>query len=423
MKVEIDMSKTYLEVMQESEEKFHKLAENSFAGMFLYNEYFIYVNDAFARMTGYSVEELLKMHPWDLVDVSNKEKFKELVLRRLKGEMFCSVYNEAVVIKKNKKALHLKISVETTHYRGAYAGIGIAVDISDIIEKDSIIKVLTQALQQSDDIVFITDISGEIIYVNDALLNLYGYSTHEVLGKTPRIFASHKHTKDFYKNLWDTILSGKNYHETIINKKKDGSLIFVDTKITPVRDETGISIAHFAVTARDITKRIEIEEKLRKQAMLDSLTELPNRYQLEIYFNDFISRAKRYGHPFSVLMIDIDHFKYINDQHGHLVGDKILKSLSMLLLKNIRENDKIARWGGEEFIILLDGVQEHQAMYIAEKLNLLVSQTKLEGLYCITVSIGVTQYREGDTKESCIQRADKALYAAKDLGRDRVVFN
>ena len=412
-----------IELVEESEEKFRKIAENSLVGMFIYDEYFIYVNEAFSKMTGYSTEELLKMHPWDLVDERHKDAFEALIRRRLAGEEFTSVHNEALLIKKNREPLAVKVSAETIHYRGSYAGIGIIIDISDIIKKNQIIKVLIQALSQSDDIVFITDVNGKIEYANKALLNIYGYSEDEVVGATPRIFSSGVHDKDFYKELWTTVLQGENYNKIVTNKKKNGELIYVDTKITPVKNENGDAISYFAVTARDVTARVLREEKFKELATIDPLTQIPNRYQLNHYFDEFIARAERTGKSFAVLMFDIDHFKHINDNYGHYVGDCVLQAFSQLIVKNIRVIDKFGRWGGEEFILLLDGADEHVAMEIGGKLNKLVEEMNFDMFCSITVSIGVTRYYIGETKEKCIERADKALYAAKNLGRNRVVFN
>jgi len=411
-----------LTLIQESEEKFRKIAENSLVGMFLYQEYFIYVNEAFARMTGYTEEELLRMHPWELVDGSSREVFRQLVYKRLRGEMFSSVHNEAYLVKKNKEMLSVKISAETIHYQGAYAGIGIVIDISDIMKKNQMIKVLIQALSQSDDIVFITDVNGAINYANKALLCIYGYEEYEVLGKTPRLFRSGEHRADFYKDLWTTLLRGENYHKVIINKTKSGDLIYVDTKITPVEDEKRGKIAYFVVNARDISSRIKSEEKLKQLATIDPLTKIPNRYQINEYFDEFIARKERLGQDFSVLIFDIDYFKKINDTYGHALGDYVLQAFSRLIMENIRLVDKFGRWGGEEFLLLLDATGEHEAMRIGQKLNSLVALSSF-GNISITVSVGVTEYRSNDTKEQCLNRADIALYAAKNLGRNRVVFN
>jgi len=412
-----------IDLVEESEEKFRKIAENSLVGMFIYNEYFVYVNKAFSIMTGYTQEELLKMHPWEIAEEKDKNSFKKIVKRRLKGEMFPVVHNESLLVKKNNERLNVKVSAETIHYKGSYAGIGIVIDISDIIKKNQIIKVLIQALSQSDDMVFITDIHGNIEYANRAMLKIYGYNEEELVGKTPRIFSSKEHDKSFYKELWQTVLNGENYHQVLINKSKDGKRIYADTKITPVKDDRGENIEYFAVTARDVTSRVLREEKFKELATIDPLTKIPNRYQLNQYFDEFIARAERTGNEFSVLMFDIDHFKRINDSYGHYVGDCVLQAFSQSIVDNIRVVDKLGRWGGEEFILLLDGADEHEAMDIGEKLNKVIADMNFDMFCSITVSIGVTQYRVGETKEKCIERADNALYAAKNLGRNRVVFN
>jgi diguanylate cyclase (GGDEF)-like protein len=158
-------------------------------------------------------------------------------------------------------------------------------------------------------------------------------------------------------------------------------------------------------------------------ATIDPLTKIPNRYQLNQYFDEFIARTERTGNEFSVLMFDIDHFKRINDSYGHYVGDCVLQAFSQSIVDNIRVVDKFGRWGGEEFILLLDGADEHAAMEIGEKLNKIIANMNFDMFCSITVSIGVTKYRVGETKEKCIERADNALYAAKNLGRNRVVFN
>lgn len=412
-----------MELLGESEEKFRKIAENSLVGMFLYREKFIYVNDAFARITGYLPEELLELHPWDLVEKRYKERFKKYVQRRLKGEFFSTIYNDVRLVQKNGEYLAVKITAETIEYRGGYGGIGVVMDITDIVNQNQTIKVLTQALSQSDDIIFITNIDGVIEYANDALYKIYGYSKDEVFGKTPQIFASGKQDKKLYKELWDTILSGRNYHNVIINKKKSGELLYIDTKITPVADELDRRNHYFVVTARDITQRVLNEEKFKVLATIDPLTEVPNRYQLNRDFDEFAIEAEIMHSTFSILVLDIDHFKQINDTYGHIVGDMILKSFATLIMKNIRRIDRFGRWGGEEFLLLLNDTGEHEAMQIAQKLKDLVANTCFNDKYSITISIGVTVYREGDTKEKAIARADEGLYAAKNLGRNRVVFN
>jgi diguanylate cyclase (GGDEF)-like protein/PAS domain S-box-containing protein len=410
------------QLIKESEEKFRKLAESSLFGMFIYKEYFVYVNKTFCEMSGYSEEELLQMHPWELVEKEKQDKFEQIVKKRLSGAHFKANYTDAHLLQKSGQLQDVKVSVETINYNQSYAGLGVVMDISDVVKQKQMIQVLIQALSQSDDIVFITNSQGIIEYVNQALLDIYGYKKEEIIGKTPSIFASKEHDNSFYKNLWNTILAGKNYHEMIVNKKRDGSIIYVDTKITPVKDHINSKITYFAVTARDITKRVLIEKRLERLATIDVLTQVANRYQLHQYIDDFIERAKRNKQSFSLLIFDIDDFKAINDTYGHYVGDLVLKDLSQLIVGSIRSVDKFGRWGGEEFVLLLDNTKIQAAKQVAHKLRRVIKEYQFHEHYSITVSIGATEYLEGDNEETIVTRADKALYRAKESGKDRVVL-
>ncbi len=278
---------------------------------------------------------------------------------------------------------------------------------------------LAKALEQADDMVLITDANGIIEYVNDSVTHKSGYAKSELIGNKTNIFKSGKHTDAFYKNLWDTVLAGKNYRNVIIDKTKDGKLYYADLKITPLLDENK-KVQNFVATSTDITKRIELEQQLKKLATIDGLTEIYNRYKIDMSIDVQISRYKRCKEPFSLLMLDIDHFKNINDTHGHNVGDKVLKRLCRLISNNIRKTDKIGRWGGEEFIIILENTKEEEAFLIAEKFRKMVCEHKLEDKYSITVSIGVAQYEELESKEDLIKKVDEALYRAKEKGRNQV---
>lgn len=171
----------------------------------------------------------------------------------------------------------------------------------------------------------------------------------------------------------------------------------------------------------DISARKVLEEELNYQASHDPLTGLMNRRSFEERLAREVSRAKRLGAPLSLVMFDIDGFKAINDTHGHLVGDRILTDLAAVLKQKVRGTDTLARWGGEEFMLLLAATALDGAAVVAEAVRTAVSGTEFTGPERITVSLGVTDYRHGEPVESLIERLDKALYAAKESGRDQVV--
>lgn len=282
------------------------------------------------------------------------------------------------------------------------------------------VHLLAKALEQTDDMVLITDANGIIEYVNDSILVKTGYDQSELIGSKTNIFKSGKHTNKFYKNLWRTIVSGENYHSIVIDKTKDDRLYYVDLKITPLFDENK-TIQNFVATSTDITNRIKMEKKLKKLATIDSLTKIYNRYKIDDAINLHIARYRRYKEPFCTLMFDIDNFKTVNDTYGHDVGDRVLKALSRLVLNHIRTTDMFGRWGGEEFVIILGHTSEDEAFVIAEKLRTIVEASVTDGKYKITVSIGVAQYEDPESREELIKKVDKALYRAKENGRNQVV--
>ncbi|WP_241546763.1 GGDEF domain-containing protein [Thiohalobacter thiocyanaticus] len=168
--------------------------------------------------------------------------------------------------------------------------------------------------------------------------------------------------------------------------------------------------------------RKRLAGELEHQASHDVLTGLNNRRKFEELLLQEIERTSRYQRPFAVIMFDIDHFKRINDRHGHDIGDAVLNELATIVGEQVRDSDIPARWGGEEFIVLLPETGTEGARQAAEgRLRRRIAETLFTGAGRVTISLGVTQYQSGDTLDSLVKRADEALYRAKEEGRDRVV--
>ncbi|QOP43078.1 diguanylate cyclase [Sulfurimonas sediminis] len=282
------------------------------------------------------------------------------------------------------------------------------------------LKLLSQAVEQMHEMVQITDVDGKIIYVNPAATENTQYEESELIGKSNRILKSGEHSKKFYDNLWKTVLDGKTYQNTLINKRKDGSLYYDEKIISPIKDKNG-KVRYFVSTSRDITQRVALEKELQKLATKDALTGLYNRYKMSTLIEDEIKRTKRYGEVFSLLMLDIDKFKHVNDTYGHDVGDYVLQELSRIVLQTIRKTDSFGRWGGEEFMLLAPHTNAEQAMELAQKIRKRVEEHSFEHVEKITVSIGVTEYINTEKETSLLKRVDQALYEAKANGRNQVV--
>jgi diguanylate cyclase (GGDEF)-like protein len=173
---------------------------------------------------------------------------------------------------------------------------------------------------------------------------------------------------------------------------------------------------------RDITSEKEIRENLEKMIITDEMTGLFNRRYYDSQINDEMLRAERYNSELSILMIDIDLFKQINDTYGHRAGDFTLKELSKVIKNKIRNTDSAYRTGGEEFMVIAPATNIENAKKAAERLRLAASEIKVDtkyGSFSITISLGITTFLKGDTYASFNERADIALYKSKDSGRNR----
>jgi diguanylate cyclase (GGDEF)-like protein/PAS domain S-box-containing protein len=407
-------------ILQESLEKFKKISNNSLFGIFMYKEHYTYANEAFMKMTGYSFKELQSMQPWELANPSSHEHLKKNIQRRLSGEVFSSTYNKVKLRAKDGRDLCIKLAVETIYSDGEYAGLGTVVDISDVIEKENKLRLLAQALEQTDNMLMISDKEGNITYLNDILASTFGYKKEELIGAKTSIFKSGQHSRDFYEDLWDTILSGKNYNNKLLNKTKDGKLIDVELSITPIY--TGEKIEHFVATSKDISEETYTQKRLQELATKDSLTKISNRYAIGKYIYEQISAYSRNHQPFALIMFDIDNFKIFNDTYGHYVGDLVLIEVCRDISANLRPLDRFGRWGGEEFMIMLPNTKEQEALSTAQKIRKLVENLSINGHYKVTISAGVCVYNGNETRLQILDRVDKALYEAKESGRNKVVL-
>jgi diguanylate cyclase (GGDEF)-like protein/PAS domain S-box-containing protein len=307
------------------------------------------------------------------------------------------------------------------------------------------LRVHSTALRSAASGIVITDRDGRITWVNPAACAITGYASDELVGRHTRILRSGLHGRDFYENLWRTVLSGHAWSGMITNRRKDGSLYHEEQTIAPVLDERG-EVTHFIAIKQDVTEKRRLEEalatasaelsarilevealtvRLRDQAIRDPLTGLHNRRYLEEALVRDAAHATRTGHPLTLAMLDVDRFKQINDRHGHAIGDLVLLRLADVLRAGVRESDLVCRVGGEEFLVVLPGAPLPAAVRRAEEWRERFAAESVEapaGSVSSTVSIGVALYR-GDSESigAVLERADRALYAAKAAGRDRVV--
>ena len=265
----------------------------------------------------------------------------------------------------------------------------VALSLLNAAEQQEI-QLQRTALEAVANGVLITNTDGTIRWVNPAFTEMTGWSLEEARGLTPRILKSGSHTEDFYREMWATLLEGRVWHGELFNRKKDGSIYIEETTVTPVPGHDGRPVSFVAVK-KDITERKGHEERLRRMALHDPLTELPNRRALEAALERVAQRAS-HGQEAAMLLVDVDDFKVVNDTFGHLAGDSVLLDLSGVLQTALRPGDFLARLGGDEFAVLLDSATGDEAAQVAERLRRAVDEARLSAAgrpISVTVSVGV----------------------------------
>lgn len=261
-----------------------------------------------------------------------------------------------------------------------------------------------------------TKTNSIITSVSSAFTKKYGYTKEELIGQKINVIRHPDTPNEVYSELWNTIESGNNWQGELKNIGKDGNTYYVEQNIIPIKDENGKIISYMAV-GNDITAKKEVE----RLSEIDKLTGIYNRRKLDEYMDLESQRANRYHQPLSFIMLDIDHFKHINDTYGHLVGDITLQTLAKILVDNLRKGDIVGRYGGEEFLIICPETNRDSAILLAEKLRTAVEKYTFEEIKSMTISLGIAEFKENDTVKALFERTDKALYQAKHNGRNCVV--
>lgn len=256
-----------------------------------------------------------------------------------------------------------------------------------------------------------------IIHVSSAFEKSSGYSKEELIGKPMAIIKNPKRDKHIIENLWDTILNEKTWIGEIQNKNKNGNEYWLEQHIIPKINLLDNKIENFVSIGIDITTKKEIE----KIASTDKLTGIYNRRMLDDILQIELDIAQRHERDLSLIIIDIDYFKNVNDKYGHLIGDETLKTMSKIISQNKRTSDIFGRYGGEEFLIICTQTNKDEAFILAEKLRLIVEEYNFSEIGTKTISLGISSFEKNDTIETLFKKADKALYCAKESGRNKTI--
>lgn len=285
-------------------------------------------------------------------------------------------------------------------------------------EQSLLLEEYKRAVDESN-IVCKTDKEGHISYINDAFCRISGYAPGELLGKAHDAFLDPEMRQGLLTELRQTILSRGIWKGTLEYRTKNQQHYFADVTIVPLLDLDD-NILEFIYVGHDITTLLELSKRLKELSCTDALTRIYNRMAFNDMLQTELNRAQRYKTEMSLIMFDIDHFKRINDTHGHLTGDDVLKAMVALVLREIRNVDIFARWGGEEFMILAPETSPTASHELAERLCAAIAGYPFPLVGRVTASFGVAPLRAGDDGDTLLKRADDALYRAKESGRNRV---
>ncbi|WP_053956487.1 sensor domain-containing protein [Inediibacterium massiliense] len=283
------------------------------------------------------------------------------------------------------------------------------------------IKIAEKILENTKEGIVITNVKGDIEWVNPAFTIITGYEKEEVLGKNPRILKSKRHDSLFYKNMWRSISQKGFWQNQIWNRRKDGETYLEWLTIASVLNDRG-KITHYISVFHDLTESMLKEEYIKYQANYDALTGLPNRYLLKDRIDRALTHACKNKKILAVFFLDVDRFKRINETLGHHVGDVLIQKIGKRLKECMDEEDTVGRLGGDEFIIILE--EEESANHIIKKaqkvLDIFHTPFLLNGYTnYITASMGISIYpSDGENADHLIKNAETAMYRAKAKGKN-----
>jgi diguanylate cyclase (GGDEF)-like protein/PAS domain S-box-containing protein len=358
------------------------------------------------------------------------------VTEAIKGkQVFRAPTKMDLVTQDGIKEVHYQITATPFAYGSNNFALLAIEDASELKEAEKAVRASEARLRNITAMlgegVYALDVQGGLTFLNPEAERLLGWTEAELLGKGVHSVIHFQKADKTPLAAEDcpvhkAFMLGKTHRDDEdVFTRKDGTMFPVSIVATPLWEQGRIvgAVAAF----QDITERQQaagelnrLNELLARQAKTDALTGIGNRLKFNETLNAEVHRSRRHGLTFSLIMLDIDHFKGINDTCGHNAGDGVLRQIAGLIASNVRVHDLFARWGGEEFMILVTNASLENARAFAEKLRRLIEHHDFPGIGRVTSSFGVAEFDSSETEDVLMQRVDRALYRAKELGRNRV---
>ncbi|UTW03225.1 EAL domain-containing protein [Amphritea atlantica] len=407
--------------LHDSEKRLSSIIEHSPVGIFHYNQDSVItmINQRFGEILGSSDKVLVG---FNMLDKLTDEKLRAALQDALNGKV--GLFEGPYVSVTGQRKMYL--IAEFVPLRDAQGqingGVGVFNDATEQQTTTNTLKKLSMAVEQSPNVVVITDKSGQIEYVNPRFTDITGYYPDEVIGKNPRLLNSGETTAEIYGDLWKTLLAGQEWRGVFHNRKKNGELYWAEEVISPITNNFG-EITHFIALQEDITEVRRISDEINFQTTHDSLTGLLNRRQFENELTRIVEHAHNHHSHHVLCFIDIDQFKIVNDTCGHMAGDDLLRQISNLIRDKLRRRDILARPGSDEFLILLENASLAQGERVIQMIMNDLKKFRFQWEdhnFQVEISAGLTVIDpQTSSAISAMQDVDTACYTAKDAGRNR----
>ena len=397
------------------------------------------VNEGFERITGYAREELIG-RPTQEFGIWRHAADRDHMVQLLLRDGFADAL-EAEFVCKDGSVRVGRMSVRLVELDGAPCALSVTHDITEQRQAEQQLRLAASVFRHAREGMIITDAQEIIVDVNEAFTRITGYAREEVVGKNPHLLRSRRHDRTFYVELWRAMREQGYWSGEIWNRRKNGEEYAERETVVAVSDEKNI-VTHYIALFADITETQQLQEQVRQLAFFDPLTTLPNRRLFDDRLQQCMVATQRSGYCAALMLLDLDKFKQLNDEHGHLAGDALLVQIAQALNAQVRAVDTVARFGGDEFLILLQELHRDcelscsEARRIAEKVRQTLARpfdlyVRREGRSGAThivhegsASIGAIVFcGHSMDAEQLLQHADAAMYRAKQQGGDAVVLH
>ena len=285
--------------------------------------------------------------------------------------------------------------------------------------------VLSTVWDVTHDAVFVTDASNLIVAVNPTFERVTGYTERDVMGQSPSLLTSGKHSPAFYADMWSTLGRTGKWEGEVLNRRKDGSIFPERLRIQALRDVASGELLYYVATFADLSMQKAAQRRAMRLASFDQLTGLPNQVLLRDRAGQAIAQAQVGGHQMALLVLDLDHFKLVNDSLGHVGGDELLRQISRALVSVTAATETVSRRGGDEFVFLFPKADAHSLRLMAQRvLVALADPFQVEKReVVVSASLGVAVFpSDGRDFDTLLNNAESAMYQAKEAGRRCVRF-